>query len=611
MQEQALNPVTIIGAGPAGLVTSLLLSQYEIPHVLIEKYRTMAHTPRAHIINQRTVEIFRQLGLEEEFSDVAMPWNLMTNTVWHTSLTGVEVGRRRSWGNPPERRGEYIASSPCEMANCGQHLLEPLLLKHAKASPWADVRLGQELTELVEHAGHVEAVVRDRDTGERSTVLGRYLVGADGGRSVVAAAIGMEYEGREGLAHSATIHFHADLSRYTSYRPGTLYWNVAPGSADFRGLGNLICHQPWHDWALVFSYDPDELDPHDRAAALDRLRKIIGDDDVEIDILNIGTWTINRIVGKNYSTERIFCMGDAVHRHPPTNGLGLNTSVADAFNLAWKLAHAVRGVAGPALLPSYSAERQPVGVRIVNRAYNSIGDMRPIAEALGFEDGQSEEDGRAEFAALYAPGERGEAKRKALLEAIARTDHQFNAHGVELGYVYDSEIVIGDGTPPVAPGDDPDLYYHPTTRPGASLPHAWLTDGERHMSTHDIAGRGRFTLITGIGGEPWAEVVADAVHELRVPVDIRTIGTTDGLVDCYGDWARLRHTSESGCVLVRPDLHIAWRAPDASPSHLREFRTVLAMAIGRPSREMLSGDRRRQGDHVRAGMVNVVADDGA
>src|ERR1700761_2777933 len=127
-------PVAVIGAGPAGLAASLLLSRYEVRHVLVEKYPTMAHTPRAHIINQRTVEILRDLGLEDALGAIAMPWELMTNTVWHTSLSGLELARRQSWGTSPARHADYVAASPCEMANCGQHLLEPMLLDAVRAA---------------------------------------------------------------------------------------------------------------------------------------------------------------------------------------------------------------------------------------------------------------------------------------------------------------------------------------------------------------------------------------------------------------------------------------------------------------------------------------------
>ena len=574
-------PVAVIGAGPAGLVASLLLSKYEVRHVLVEKYPTMAHTPRAHIINQRTVEILRDLGLEEAFYRIAMPWEKMRNTVWHTSLSGLELARRQAWGTSPDRHTDYVRASPCEMGNCGQHLLEPLLFEAAARSPWAELMLNHECLSVGQDGDGVTAEVRDRATGEVRQVRSSYLVGADGVRGVTWKSAGLEYDGEEGISASATVHFHADLSRYTARRSGTLYWNAAAGSGDFRGYGNLICHQPWHDWALVFSYDPAVLDATDERLARERLKKVIGDDSVEIDIRNISTWTINRLVARAYSAGRVHCVGDAVHRHPPTNGLGLNTSVADAYNLAWKLAHVVKGTAGPALLDTYSQERQPVGRQVVDRAYASIGDMRPITEALGFQAGQSEAEGAAALRALYAPGPAGEARRAALAKAVEHTDYQFNAHGVEVGYRYRAGAVVGDGTPEPQPTRDPELHYQPTTWPGAHLPHAWLDDGTRRLSTYDVAGGGRFVLITGIGGEPWRDAADRATALLGVEIKVVFIGTEDGYTDSCGDWRRQAEVAESGCVLVRPDLFVGWRAPAADDFHVEELSSVMEMLLAR------------------------------
>jgi 2,4-dichlorophenol 6-monooxygenase len=569
-------PVTVVGAGPAGLVTSLLLSKYGVRHALIEKYPGMAHTPRAHIINQRTVEILRDLGLESDFRAIAMPWELMTNTVWHTSLSGLELARRQSWGTSPERHADYVAASPSAMANCGQHLLEPMLFDAAARSPLADIRLGHEFIGLAQDDSGVTARVRRRVDGAEFSLRSLYLVGADGGRSRVAEQAGLEYLGEEGISASATIHFHADLSAYTAHRPGALYWNFVPGAGGFRGAGTLICHQPWHDWALAFSYDPDVLDATDEGLAHERLAAIIGDPDVKVELKNISTWTINHVVAREYSAGRVFCMGDAVHRHPPFNGLGLNTSVADAYNLAWKLALVLDGTAGAGLLGSYSEERQPVGQQVVDRAIASIGDLEVLRQALDFDAGQSAESGQEAIRRLFEPGREAQARRDRVWSAVAGTDYQFNAHGVEAGYRYRAGAVAADGSAEPRAERDPDLYYQPTTWPGAHLPHAWLGDGRRQLSTIDLVGGARFTLLTGPGGDAWRDAAARAAAATGAGIDVHAIGTAGGLADCYGDWRRLREVDDSGCVLVRPDRHVAWRALAATPARLAELPAVVA-----------------------------------
>ncbi|MDQ1517419.1 MAG: 2,4-dichlorophenol 6-monooxygenase, partial [Actinomycetota bacterium] len=258
----------------------------------------------------------------------------------------------------------------------------------------------------------------------------------------------------------------------------------------------------------------------------------------------------------------VLAMGDAVHRHPPTNGLGLNTSIADAFNLAWKLALVVQGQAGPALLESYSAERQPVGRQVVDRAMHSAVEMTAVKEALGFAPDQSEADGWTALDGLYQPGPAGDRRRAALRDALALMNYQFNAHGIELGYRYRAGAVVPDGSPEPLPVRDPQLYYQPTTWPGAHLPHAWLDGPNGRISTLDLVAGAHFSLITGIGGEGWTDAARRASAVTGVPVDVHHVGTRDGLRDNYGDWAELREVQSTGAVLVRPDRHVAWRAEE-------------------------------------------------
>jgi 2,4-dichlorophenol 6-monooxygenase len=281
-------------------------------------------------------------------------------------------------------------------------------------------------------------------------------------------------------------------------------------------------------------------------------------------------------------------MGDAVHRQPPFNGLGLNTSVADAYNLAWKLALVLDHQAGAALLASYSQERQPVGQQVVDRAIASIGDLEALRQALDFGAGQSARSGQQALDRLYAPGPEGDARRDRVWSAVARTDYQFNAHGVEVGYRYRAGAVVSDGSAEPRPERDPELYDQPTTWPGAHLPHAWLSDGRRRRSTLDLVNGTRFTLLTGIGGQPWREAAARAATATGAGIDVYPVGAPDGPIDCYGDWRRLREVGDSGCVLVRPDRHVAWRASAATRGHLAELPDVVAEITGR------NDDRRRR-----------------
>ena len=203
---------------------------------------------------------------------------------------------------------------------------------------------------------------------------------------------------------------------------------------------------------MVCSYDPaTESIPHTEDFAVERIRQIVGDPTITPVIKGFSTWTINHQVAARYQDGRVLAIGDAVHRHPPTNGLGLNTSIADAFNLAWKLAMVLRGQAGQALLDTYSSERQPVGRQVVDRAMQSAQEMVAVKEALGFVPDQSEADGWAALDGLYQPGPAGDRRRAALREALALMNYQFNAHGVELGYRYRSGAIVARRHPRTPP----------------------------------------------------------------------------------------------------------------------------------------------------------------
>jgi len=578
------TPVLIVGAGPAGLASSNLLSRHGVHHLLVEKHPGTAHTPRAHIVNQRTVEIFRHMGLEERLLAVATPNELMTNNVWHTSLAGLEVARLQTWGTGPDRVADYLKASPSPMANCPQTVLEPVLLEAARERPEADLRFGHEFLHYTQDPDGVTATVRERATGTELTIRCRYLLGADGGRSRVVEQAGLPIEGEAGLAHAMNVWFDADLTRYLAHRPGVLYWNSAPGTPFLTGGGTLICHKPWHEFVMVISYDPaTEHLPSTEEFAVARIRRIVGDDSIEPVIKGFSTWTINHQVAARYRDRRVFAMGDAVHRHPPTNGLGLNTSIADAFNLCWKLAMVLHRRADPALLDSYHAERQPVGRQVVDRAMQSVVDMAEVQAALGFAPDQSEADGWAGLAGLYQPGAAGDQRREALREAVALMNYQFNAHGVELGYRYRAGAVVPDGSPEPTPERDPQLYYHPTSWPGAHLPHAWLERAGRRVSTLDLVDDTHFSLLTGIGGEAWTEAAGAASQTTGVAIDVHPIGTRDGLLDTTGDWSRLREVGTTGAVLVRPDRHVAWRAASVGPDAARVLTAVIRQLVGTPA----------------------------
>jgi 2,4-dichlorophenol 6-monooxygenase len=571
--------VLIVGSGPAGVASAALLSSYGVPNVMIEKYSWLANMPRAHITNQRTMEVLRELGVEDEVYQDAVPQELMGNNVFCTSLAGEEVGRLLTWGNHPNRRADYELASPSKMIDIPQTMLEPIIFGKAMREGC----LARFKTEYISHTQDedgVVATVRDRVAEQTYRIRAKYMIGADGGRSQIVQDLGLPLDGQEGLAGSMNIEFDADLTHLVAHRPSVLYWVFQPGSAGGIGAGVLRMIRPWHKWLGMWNYDvkagrPDYSDEEIRQI----LFRLIGEV-VPLKVTRVSYWTVNNIVARRYSKGRVFCMGDAVHRHPPTNGLGSNTSIQDAYNLAWKLALVLKGKAGPSLLDSYNDERQPVGKQIVTRANKSIEDTLPIFETLGITGAATDEELKRRLDKRKLSTVEAEAQRKALNKQIRNKSYEFNCHGVEMGQRYASQAVVPDGTPEPEYTRDRELYYHPTTWPGARLPHVWVEHGGEKVSTLDLVGRGRFTLLTGVSGSSWVEAAARTSAETGVEVRALQVGPGCEVIDTFGDWAMQSEVSDSGCVLVRPDGYVGWRAHMLSSEPTAELTRVMKSILG-------------------------------
>ena len=551
--------VLVVGLGPGGATAALALARYGVRVHAVSMYPWVANSPRAHILNQRAAEVFRDLGVEDDVLRAATPWADMGDSVFATSLVGEELFRLRAWGTGDERHGEYVRQSPSPMVDIPQPLLEPVLVDAAGRS-------GVALSFNTEYISHeqddsgVTVVLRDLRTQHEVTQRFRYLVAFDGAASRVAKELDLPFVGELARAGTVYAQFDADLARYVAHRPSILHWifNRTAGVGEI-GLGLLRAVEPWTKWIAGWGFDaaagPGDLSDE---AVLTRIRAFIGDPDIDVSIVRTTTWYVNEQYATDYQSGRVFCGGDAVHRHPPSNGLGANTSIQDAYNLAWKVAFAVRGHAGPSLLDSYSQERVPVGQQIVTRANQS---RREFAGLRDWFDRDADDPVAAGMALLQARTSEGAALRDRMYEALRLKHYEFNAHGVESNQRYVSDAILGD---PMSETEqwsrDPELYAQPSTRPGAKLPHAWLVgrDGLR-TSTLDVVGGGSFSVVTGLAGGAWE----DAAVSLGLPWLRVVVVGAEGTTDPYGEWWAIREIDEAGMLLVRPDGYIAWRHVDA------------------------------------------------
>ncbi|NCP44770.1 MAG: FAD-dependent monooxygenase [Sphingomonadales bacterium] len=559
---QIETDVLVVGTGPAGAAAAVLLSTFGIDNLVINRFPWTARTPRAHITNQRTMEVLRDLGLEAEAVELAVKNDFMGENPFVTSLAGEELGRIKTWGTEPDRKGDYENASPTMICDLPQNLMEPMLIT-AAAHRGSAVRFNTEYVEHTQDDDGVAAVLLDRLSGSKIRVRAKYMIGADGANSKVVEDLGLKLEGEKGLSHSMNMVFTADLSRFVAHRPSVLYWVIQPGSSvGGLGIGVVRMVRPWHKWLAIWGYEPEggpmQLDD-ERATKI--IHSLIGDNTIPIEIESTSTWTVNDQFATELSRGRVFCIGDAIHRHPPTNGLGSNTSIQDAFNLCWKLAYVINGKASPSLLKSFDAERAPVAEQIVKRANKSLGDFPRILDALGLFHAKSEEEMWSNMGARKNSGPAAETQRKALKDAINASDYVYNAHGVEMNQRYESAAIVPDGTEGPIFTRDHELYHQHSSRPGAPVPHARLTRHQVLASTLDLCGRGKFTVLTGINGEEfWTKAARVAADEHGMEIPVCVIGPGREYEDPYGDWMNRREIEEDGALLVRPDYIVAFRA---------------------------------------------------
>jgi 2,4-dichlorophenol 6-monooxygenase len=581
-------PVLIVGGGGAGLTASMLFSRLGVETLLVSALPTTSVLPKAHVLNQRTMEIFGDLGVASEIYERGTPAEHMRHSAYYVGLAGPDpafgrqIGRMESWG-AGGFDADWALASPCRQANLPQIRLEPILKARAEAMAPGRVRFNTELLDLEQDAEGVTALVRDKSADRQFTVRSRYVLACDGGRTV-GRRLGITLEGPRDVMRIVSVYMSADLSRWACDPDVLIRWLWFPALGT---LGTLVPMGPhrWgpdsEEWVFHLNYDTADTRALDDARVVADMKEALGLPELEPQVHVISRWSMEGILADRFRVGRVFLVGDAAHRHPPTGGLGLNSAVHDAQNLCWKVAAVLAGHAGEDLLDSYEAERRPVTGRNVQRSLENGMNHMAIAEAMGFSRGGGAEANLAALRRALGDAPADVAHRRAALAAIAGQSMEFREHNVEYGYTYASPAVVADGTPEPTPLDDIRLYV-PGTRPGAPLPHAEVEDldGGRH-ALMDLVPPDRFLLIAGEDGGAWIDAARLAQRD-GWPVRGVRIGHLDG---DYRDprcmWLRRREIGPAGAILVRPDRFVAWRSADAVADPVAALRKALASVLGR------------------------------
>ncbi len=535
LQEQAsaydeTTPVLIVGGSLVGLSLSIFLSWHGISSLLVERHAGISPHPRAFNFNMRTMEYFRSVGAEEAIRRKAPPDFQSSSIVRAESLAGRELHSITQ---------DTTSSEISPVCGCiiGQDALEPVLRARAEELG-GDLRFSTELTSFVQDCQGVRAVIRDRASGTERTVRARYLVAADGHRSSIRQQLGTKTYGPGILGHQLSILFAADVQGPLRGRRLAVCFVLNPS---VRKGTSLVFARNGQGFALFAPFYPDQGEREEDFAGergIEMIRGAIGIPDLPVEIINVSSWSPAAWAAANFQHETIFLVGDAAHVMPPAGAFGANTGIADAYNLAWKLALTLRGQAGPALLPSYTVERQPVVRYTVEQAFamftrfNGVPTDKPTVPIIEYDS-------------------------------------------IAFGYRYHSDIVLEEDEDR-AWCEDP---HHPSGRPGTRAPHVVLARNREQLSTIDLLGR-NFVLFTGAAGETWYSAASEVARRMELPLDTYRIGEQGDLVDVDRRFLETYGVREDGAVLIRPDGFIGWRAETASTQPACALEQALSRLLG-------------------------------
>ncbi|EEL44651.1 FAD-binding monooxygenase, PheA/TfdB [Bacillus cereus Rock3-42] len=511
-------PVLIVGGGLSGLASALFLAKHNIEYLLIERHPSTAIHPKAGGITFRTMELFRELGLEQRIRSAGKALEncrgrIAVHTIAEANQEEVAQMRANQYENDEKLLQKIEEISPSKKTACYQITLEEIMLQEARTLG-GELSFYHELVSYEQNEQGVIATIRNRETEKESVIHCDYVIAADGAKSKIREQLGISAEGRGTIGgYYMNIYFEADLSEFIQGDAFGFSMVLHP-----EVLGALIPVDNERRWIYHVSYDPLKGErPED--FTIERCKQIIqtaiGSTNVESEIVSVLPWEATESTATKFQDNRIFLVGDSAHIMPPTGGFGSNTGIQDAHNLAWKLAAVIKGKANPKLLETYHEERYPVAKLTTD-----------YASSL-----------------LFRAANREESSLN-IMDGLA----------VTVGYQYSSKAIIDDSDNPHRM-DSVEL----NGRPGTRAPHFFGTYDGKEISILDLLGND-FVLLTIAENRTWAECVQNVSSTLGINIKFYSVGLRGDFIAQEDIFSKLYGIENGGAVLIRPDAFIGWRS---------------------------------------------------